>query len=556
MAYNRVNWVNEEVSKTTPINAENLNKMDSGIATLDEKVDAQETAIQGKADKTDVDAKVFIAEYNVTTAQEIIAHIDSAKEPFAPMLIRRGNDYYTVITAQKQAENKVIIRSFATLSGNYYVFMYTVTNGSWSSTSYGFQQLLESGTNIKTINNQSLIGSGNLDVSGGTSYDDTELRGRIGNVETALDGHTVAENVPSGAKFTDTVYDDTALAGRVTTVEGTIATKADASALGNYVEKDGVKVLSTNDYDNAEKAKVATAVQPDDIDKTVVTGETANSTASTVTLTEANVNLKTGTTGTQSVPLPVADATQAGVINAATYQAIQKAVSDIEAMSNASVSVSGLSANPTQAELTAAWQAALSTTDTPSNNAKIWETDNNKGWTYFSNTAQWTLTQSGTSATVSIDQFTNTSLGTIKGSMVDGQVHAEADGTGSVNGWDTVVDDVTDLKNGATSTQSAISALNGNIATINTNLLQLTADKANKSDVILDSALSLTSKRGVENQAISNALSQVGNLDEIKYSFTWNLDKKAIVIKDNSTGIEQDLVLTGLATLADIGSRI
>lgn len=219
MAYQRVNWVNEEVGKTTPINAENLNKMDSAIGDLDTKVTQQEAAIHGKADKTDVDAKVFIAEYNVTTAQEIIAHIDVAKEPFAPMLIKRGNDYYTVITAQKQSDDKVIIRSFATLSGNYYVFMYTVTNGTWASSSYGFQQLLESGTNIKTINNQSLMGSGNLDVSGGTSYDDTELRGRIGNVETALDGHTVAENVPSGAKFTDTIYDDTAIESRIQAVE-------------------------------------------------------------------------------------------------------------------------------------------------------------------------------------------------------------------------------------------------------------------------------------------------------------------------------------------------
>ena len=108
------------------------------------------------------DAKAFIAEYNVTTAQEIIAYIDSANEPFPPIVIKRGNDYYTCITAQKQADNKVIIRSFATLSGNYYVFTYTITNGTWASASNGFQPLLESGTNIKTINGQPVLGSGNL----------------------------------------------------------------------------------------------------------------------------------------------------------------------------------------------------------------------------------------------------------------------------------------------------------------------------------------------------------------------------------------------------------
>ncbi|MBR0090221.1 MAG: collagen-like protein [Lachnospiraceae bacterium] len=108
------------------------------------------------------DVKAFVAEYNVTTAQEIIAYIDSTNEPFPPILIKRGSDYYTAITAQKQADNKVILRSFATLSGDYYIFMYTITDGLWAASNYPFQKKLESGTNIKTINGQSVIGSGNL----------------------------------------------------------------------------------------------------------------------------------------------------------------------------------------------------------------------------------------------------------------------------------------------------------------------------------------------------------------------------------------------------------
>ena len=110
----------------------------------------------------------FIAEYGVTTAQEILAFIDASNEPFAPMLVKRGTDYYTVVTAAKQDANKVIIRTFATLSGNYYMFTYTVTDGTWASSSYGFQKILESGTNIKTINGQSLLGSGDIPIEGGT----------------------------------------------------------------------------------------------------------------------------------------------------------------------------------------------------------------------------------------------------------------------------------------------------------------------------------------------------------------------------------------------------
>ena len=116
----------------------------------------------------DVNAKVFVATYNVTTAQEIIAFTAAANEPNAPMLVKRGNDYYTVLTVAKQADNKIIIRTFGTLGGKFYMFTYTVTNGSWASSSYGFQQILESGTNIKTVGGQSLLGSGDITLSGGS----------------------------------------------------------------------------------------------------------------------------------------------------------------------------------------------------------------------------------------------------------------------------------------------------------------------------------------------------------------------------------------------------
>ena len=50
------------------------------------------------------------------------------------------------------------------------------------------------------------------DSGGGSSSQDvSELRNRIENIETALDGHTIGTDVPEDAKFTDTVYDDTAV---------------------------------------------------------------------------------------------------------------------------------------------------------------------------------------------------------------------------------------------------------------------------------------------------------------------------------------------------------
>lgn len=125
--------------------------------------------------------KVFVAEYNVTTAQEIIAYFDAAKEPFAPMLVKRGADYYTVITANKMNDARIIIRTFATLSGVFYIFIYDITDETWANNNYGVQRVLVSGTSIKTVNGESLLGSGNI-----TAYDDTELRDRIAALEAKL----------------------------------------------------------------------------------------------------------------------------------------------------------------------------------------------------------------------------------------------------------------------------------------------------------------------------------------------------------------------------------
>lgn len=50
------------------------------------------------------------------------------------------------------------------------------------------QDKLISGTNVKTINGQSILGSGNIPIAGGgSSYDDTELRGRVTAAEAEID---------------------------------------------------------------------------------------------------------------------------------------------------------------------------------------------------------------------------------------------------------------------------------------------------------------------------------------------------------------------------------
>ena len=127
---------------------------------------------------------------------------------------------------------------------------------------------------------------------------------------------------------------------------------------------------------------------------------------------------------------------------------------------NGSVSVAGLSASPSQSDLTTAWQTATGLT-TVINGAKINDSDNQKVWTYYTNTSTWYAATNTTQVTVS--QWTNSSAGIVKGSTTAGQIFAESDGTGSVNGWDTLNNTVGGQGTAITNLQTA---LGGKEATI------------------------------------------------------------------------------------------
>ena len=180
------------------------------------------------------------------------------------------------------------------------------------------------------------------------------------------------------------------------------------------------------------------------INKTVVTDFSVNDTPSTtsIVLDGAKENILTGATSTRSITLPVASGSQAGVINTSTYNAIQENSQNIDAILGGAVAISNLPAEPTQAELTTAWQTATGLT-TLINGARIFDNTNQKNWTYYTNTTTWYATDASGSTTVST--ATNTSLGIVKGdATTDGKAFVEADGSLSINGWDQITNNVAD----------------------------------------------------------------------------------------------------------------
>lgn len=122
------------------------------------------------------------------------------------------------------------------------------------------QDGLISGTNIKTINNQSILGSGNITIQGGGSGDgdmlksvyDTNDNGIVDNAEK-VNNHTVGTDVPSNAVFTDTVYDDTSIRQELNDKADSsdIPTKmSDLTNDSGFITEHGIHYVSNNTSSN------------------------------------------------------------------------------------------------------------------------------------------------------------------------------------------------------------------------------------------------------------------------------------------------------------------
>lgn len=237
----------------------------------------------------------------------------------------------------------------------------------------------------------------------------------------------------------------------------TVATTGSYSDLLNKPTVDSALSLSST---NAVRNSTISGA----LNNSVMTGLSVNANTSTTTvqLDGAKKNLYSSATTTDNIPLPVASSTQAGVMNSSTYDAVTANSTNINALLNGAVAITGLSANPSQSDLTTAWQTETGLT-TLMNRAGIYDVTNNKVWTYYANDTTWHAASN--SSQVTINTFTNSSEGTILGSTNTGQIFAENDGTGSVNGWDT---------------------LSGNVSTNTSNITSLQLEIATKQDILTE----------------------------------------------------------------------
>ena len=218
--------------------------------------------------------------------------------------------------------------------------------------------------------------------------------------------------------------------------------------IANYVETDIIPPINeaTNTanaaaaqansaYNRATDALNTANAVAEDVSRSLV-DLNASGDGSTVTL---NAPRNTGNPAT--APLPVADATKAGVMNAATYvnlQNLNTRVSSLEGQTTTYI-VSFTSDTPTQDEINNAYKTAYPTAPFPPiDGTTVIDSTRQLYYRWVKNGAIWLKT-----AGFVISQWTNNTLGTVKGSTVAGQIQAETDGTGSLVGYDQIKNDIT-----------------------------------------------------------------------------------------------------------------
>lgn len=261
------------------------------------------------------------------------------------------------------------------------------------------------------------------------SYNDLTNKPTIGNATL-----TIKRNNTNAGTFTANATTNKSINIAVPTKTSDL-TNDGSDGTSTYVESDDLPTVDTT-YSSSSNNAIANSTVTNSLDRNVMTNLALDSTPSTTTVnlnnTKTNLAYPSSST-TSSISLPVASSTQAGVMNSATFDAVANNTNNINAIMNGAVAISNLPASPTQAELTTAWE---NETGLPSliNRASVYDVTNNKVWTYYTNDQTWHAASN--TSQVTVNTFTNSSEGTIKGSTNNGQVFAESDGTGSVNGWD------------------------------------------------------------------------------------------------------------------------
>lgn len=286
----------------------------------------------------------------------------------------------------------------------------------------------------------------------------TEVTNRI-NEDNAIRAEIQAQSGSSQAAIT---AEETARKAADETLQNNITTNQTSIATNT---SDIASLKTKTDSTDAALTQLAEEVtnNADALNQTVQRDTTIAADDSTVTITKTIGNIKDNTSAETALPLPVASETTAGVMSPAIYTSFQNVASKVEAMEGGSIELSDLAADVSQEDLTAAWKEATGKTDLI-NDAKILDTANDKVWTYYANTNKWVSVPTGAEV-ISIGIATEDTTGVVKSSNTAGMIKVEVDGTMSLNGYDTLTANDSNMASQIESLQSQVSDNTSEIAT-------------------------------------------------------------------------------------------
>ena len=209
------------------------------VSTFNTYTGATATVLDGKADVSDIpDVSGFV------TSGDVATQIGTA------MAAETARTESTYLKEHQDISGKLDVSTFNTytgatetaLEGKVDLATYTAYTGSTATAIAAKQDTLVSGTNIKTINNQSLLGSGNIDIQGGGGGSVVELtQAQYDALDPPAQDTTY---IITDAETVD--LNDYAMASGLTELSGTVETIS-----SNYATKQNVTARAssnTNPY--------------------------------------------------------------------------------------------------------------------------------------------------------------------------------------------------------------------------------------------------------------------------------------------------------------------